>query len=265
MLFAGLDSGLGACSRRRRQLDGALLNRYGWLGALVSLRDLAVLAVLTGSILCASLFVCTEVNSQAEMSGILIGLPVAFVSRDAGRYTPQNFPRCYAVGNPWEDPMRLRWPAFLVSFSVVFASLLALVWAVGPGRRKSVLYPMRWLVVAPAAIAAFVGAAIAGVLSASLLDVWDEPLIGFLCATAVVLAVYWVAPDSKFTAATAALVLGAIVAWYFVAPPSQRPKYDPTTGITRGISTYQTIIFTYVGGMLALGACAAFARKRKHA
>lgn len=222
---------------------------------MVTSRDLAMLFVLTGSVLCASLFVCEEVNTFEEMADIRLGRPAAFVSVNMQRYTPLTFPQCFRIGSPWEDPMRVHWPALFGSFVIVFGSLLGIVWAAGPGHRQSVLYWMRWLALAPAVTAAFVGAGIAAVLATSILGAWEEAVAGFLCAVVVVWAAYVLAPKLKLATATAALLGGAVVAWHLVSPPSPRPEYDETSGITVGVPTYQSIVATYLGGVLCWVGC----------
>ena len=59
------------------------------------------------AIMVATLFVCVEVEDQEAMGDIELGLPIPFVALDARRYTPDVFPQCFALGSPWEDPMRL--------------------------------------------------------------------------------------------------------------------------------------------------------------
>ena len=228
---------------------------------MVTFRDLSVLLILTGSILCASLFVCTEVNSYEEMAGIRIGLPTAFLSLNAQRYTPLTFPQCFRVGSPWEDSMQVLWRSLSLNFVIVFGALLCIVWAAGPTRRCTVLYAMRWLMLPPAVTAAFIGAGVVGVLTAALANVWEEAVTGFLCAVAVVMSAYILAPKFKLATATAAFLVGAIVAWNLVSPPSPRPEFSENTGITLGIPTYQSILVTYVGGTLSWVACFMFARR----
>lgn len=226
------------------------------------LRNIAVLLVLAGSLLFASLFVCTEVNSYQEMASVRIGMPLAFLSVNAQKYTPLKFPQCIRVGSPWEIPMRVLWLPFLVNLFVVVGLLLGIVWAAGPRHRDRVLYAMSWLALPCAVMAVFIGAGIVGVLAAAVTGVWEEAVAGFFCAFAVVLAAYLLAPRFKLVTATAALLIGAVMAWHLVSPPSPRPEYDESTGVTSGIPTYQSIAATYTGGAMSWLVCFVLTQKR---
>lgn len=135
----------------------------------------------------------------------------------------------------------------------------------GTKYRQTVLGSMHWVAVPPLVIAALVAAGIVGVLAASLANVWEETVAGFLCTAAVVLTAYFSTPKFKLAAATIVMLSGAVLAWYWLSPPSLIPKYNPNTGITTGIPTYQSIIFTYVGGALSWVFCFLLARNsRRH-
>ncbi len=93
-------------------------------------KKLIALLILTGLIMGGSLLVCETVYNDEEMADIRLGYPVAFLSLNMQRYTPLEFPQCFRVGSPWEDPMQLLWPAFLLDVAVVFGGLLASAMAI---------------------------------------------------------------------------------------------------------------------------------------
>jgi hypothetical protein len=86
-----------------------------------------LLLCMTGILMGASLFKCKEVHSHAEMAEIRLGLPIPFLAVNMQRYTPLEYPQCFRVGSPWEDPMRMLWPAFLANLLIIFAALYGFV------------------------------------------------------------------------------------------------------------------------------------------
>lgn len=82
-----------------------------------------LLLCLAGILMGASLFKCKEVNSYEEMADIRLGLPIAFLAVNMQRYTPLEYPQCFRVGSPWEDPMRILWLEVAIDLALVFAAL----------------------------------------------------------------------------------------------------------------------------------------------
>jgi len=78
---------------------------------------------MTGLLMGASLFKCKEVHSYEEMADIRLGFPVAFLKVNMQRYTPLEYPQCFRVGSPWEDPMRIMWPAAILDLALILAAL----------------------------------------------------------------------------------------------------------------------------------------------
>jgi len=116
---------------------------------------------------------------------------------------------------------------------------------------------LRWTVLVPATATAFVAAGVAGSVLGSVLGVWGEPLIGAFTAGAFVAVPFWIAPSQRRLVATAALVVGAALAWRLVGPPSSYPEgygelaYQPT---------YLPIVATYVAGAVTWTGCVLLAR-----
>ena len=86
---------------------------------------LILLLLASGLIMGASLFKCRTVHSYEEMANIRLGWPIAFVSANLQRLTPLEYPQCFRVGSPWEDPMRVLWTSAALNGALIFASLLA--------------------------------------------------------------------------------------------------------------------------------------------
>ena len=118
-------------------------------------------------------------------------------------------------------------------------------------------HALRWTVLVPATATAFVAAGVVGSVLGSVLGVWGEPLIGALAAGVFVAVPFWIAPSQRRLVATAALAVGAALAWRLVGPPSSYPEgygdlaYQPT---------YLPIVATYVAGAVTWTGCALLAR-----
>jgi hypothetical protein len=89
------------------------------------------------AILIASLFYCQTVHSYDQMADIRIGWPFPFLSVKMQRYTPLVFPQCFRMGSPWEDPMRVLWPALALNATIIFGSLRAVAFVLRKVRRKA--------------------------------------------------------------------------------------------------------------------------------
>jgi hypothetical protein len=57
-----------------------------------------------------------SVDSQEELGSVRLGLPVAFISQDFSRYTPNLYPQEFNIGSPWEDPFHFIWGNLTLSF-----------------------------------------------------------------------------------------------------------------------------------------------------
>lgn len=85
-----------------------------------------VFATLALVLVGATLFIPKTVYSPAEQSAVALGYPFAFYIQDFSRYTPPSYPQSYRFGSPWEDPARILWDRFLMSyfFLLIFIILL---------------------------------------------------------------------------------------------------------------------------------------------
>jgi hypothetical protein len=95
-----------------------------------------VLLCLTGILMGASLFKCKQVHNYQEMANIQLGFPVPFLSVNMQRYTPMEYPQCFRVGSPWEDPMRVVWSGAAVDATLIFALLYAVAAVVSRAWRR---------------------------------------------------------------------------------------------------------------------------------
>jgi hypothetical protein len=97
-----------------------------------------ILLCVTLALMFASLLNCRMVHNYEEMADIRLGWPLPFLSVNMQRYTPLVFPQCFRVGSPWEDPMRVLWPAATINTAIIFGTLLILRSASRWMRRKGV-------------------------------------------------------------------------------------------------------------------------------
>lgn len=79
----------------------------------------------TAVIMAAALCKCSTVYSYDEMANVRLGWPVALFSANLQSYTPVEYPQCFRVGSPREDPMRVLWTWAALNGALIFASLLA--------------------------------------------------------------------------------------------------------------------------------------------
>ncbi len=77
------------------------------------------------AILIATLFIPKTVYNKDEMKNVELGYPIPFITQDFTRYDPP-FPYRYSFGSPWEDPYRVLWNNFLLSYVTVLLFLEAI-------------------------------------------------------------------------------------------------------------------------------------------
>src|SRR3954453_12430465 len=82
-----------------------------------------VLLCLTAILMGTSVFKCKSVHSYEEMAEIRLGLPIPFLFVNMQRYTPLEYPQCFRVGSPWQDPMRVAWSRAAIDAALIFALL----------------------------------------------------------------------------------------------------------------------------------------------
>ena len=70
-------------------------------------------------ILFGALFVPKVVYNEKDMEAVNLGYPVTFVTQDFTRLDSP-FPWKYSFGSPWEDPFKISWPNFLLSYLIIF-------------------------------------------------------------------------------------------------------------------------------------------------
>lgn len=111
--------------------------------------------------------------------------------------------------------------------------------------RKRAIYWVRWLLVPPAMLAAFIAVGLTGGIPCAILRFEAGlPAVAALCAFAWVLAAYFVAPSHKTRAAWAAWAVGAAAAWLIAGD-------GPFPGARRHL----VFLFACAGGLAALALC----------
>jgi hypothetical protein len=96
----------------------AFTARAGVGGLLTGLAAIALAAVL------GSAAIPQRIDSERELREVRFGHPVGFVAAEPWRYDPVAYPVTVAL-DPWEDVARLEPVRFAVSYTLVYAPLLA--------------------------------------------------------------------------------------------------------------------------------------------
>ena len=113
---------------RRSDRGGAARTSFvrpSWTLCKISLRLALILMT-------CSLFVCKEVRSPEELGRVALGLPIPFVTLDASRQAPAEYPHCLGFGNPHADTMRLRPLAAVADLALLTLALMVAVRLVRP-------------------------------------------------------------------------------------------------------------------------------------
>ena len=82
-----------------------------------------IIILVTAFILVSSLFVPKEVQNDTEMKSVSLGYPFPYFVQDFSRFTPLYFPQKFSFGSPWEDPAKILWVNFTLSFVSVLLTL----------------------------------------------------------------------------------------------------------------------------------------------
>jgi hypothetical protein len=112
---------------------------------------------------------------------------------------------------------------------------------------------LRWLLLVPATLLSVPASALVGATLAQVLDLWAEPMIGIVASAVFVALPYKLAPSGGLIVSGVALLVGALLAWWLIDPPSYYPEgyaersYQPT---------YLPIIGTYGAGLATWVLCA---------
>lgn len=70
-------------------------------------------------VLLGTLSIPKTVYNKSDMQAVQLGYPISFVMQDFTRLDPP-FPWKYNFGSPWEDPFKILWFNFLLSYLIVF-------------------------------------------------------------------------------------------------------------------------------------------------
>jgi hypothetical protein len=83
-----------------------------------------------------------------------------------------------------------------------------------------------------AVVGEFFASAVVGALIVARFSRWEEPFVGPLCATSVVVTTFWLAPAKKRTSGLIVLLLGILGAWALLRhssyPEGFSKAYQPT-------------------------------------
>ena len=83
-----------------------------------------------------------------------------------------------------------------------------------------------------AIVGAFFASAVVGAVIVARFSHWEEPFVGPLCATTVIVTAFWLAPTMKRTSGLIVLLLGILVAWALLRhsdyPEGYSRAYQPT-------------------------------------
>jgi len=123
-----------------------------------------------------------------------------------------------------------------------------------------VFYWGRWLSLIPLVVIAFFTVSLFTIFAADSRGIWYEPVVGVVASSVVVLVAFIVPPDMKILCATVALVLGAVVAWILIQPPST--NYSGVNNDQLNY-TYTSIIATYFSGAVSWCFCYFWHRRSK--
>jgi hypothetical protein len=114
-------------------------------------------------------------------------------------------------------------------------------------QNKPILNWVRWVCLPPALFAVFICLGLFLKILNSFLQLWFEPVGGFILAAAWVISAHLIAPARKSLASTAAFVFGSLLAWRLVGHtwyPENHPKAYQSTCIP--------FVLTIAGGLLGL-------------
>ena len=71
-------------------------------------------------IVIGTLSIPKTVYNKTDMQTVELGYPISFIIQDFTRLDPP-FPWEYNFGSPWEDPFRISWINFLLSYLIIFS------------------------------------------------------------------------------------------------------------------------------------------------
>lgn len=113
---------------------------------------------------------------------------------------------------------------------------------------------IRWLGLIPAIVFTFLVSALAASLAVRYMGYWDFPAVGFISASSVVLVTYLVSPRYKLWLVAVTFGVGAVFAWKLLVPS----WYPESYGLLAYQKSYVPIIYTILGGGLALMLCTVY-------
>ena len=113
----------------------------------------------------------------------------------------------------------------------------------------------RWLSLPLVVPAAFIVGFMFGGAASQALGMWEEPVVGFCAALAVVLAGHHAVPTHRFAVSVVLLLAGGVTAYRLIGrswyPEGYEKAYEPT---------YLPLLITFLGGLL--GVAYSFLRTR---
>ncbi len=76
-------------------------------------------AIVSLIILLGTLSIPKTVYDKTDMEAVKLGYPISFITQNFARFDPP-FPWKYNFGSPWEDPFKISWFSFLLSYLIIF-------------------------------------------------------------------------------------------------------------------------------------------------
>ena len=76
-------------------------------------------AIVSFIVVLSTLSIPKTVYNSKDKEAVKLGYPISFVTQNFTRYDPP-FPWRYSFGSPWEDPFRISWLNFLLSYLIIF-------------------------------------------------------------------------------------------------------------------------------------------------
>lgn len=100
------------------------------------LRSIGLLA-LSVAIVLLTLALPVDIANQAALADVRMGLPFAFLHQDFSGIDPPSFPWSVMFASPWEFPLSIHWPLFILNILLVFAVLFVIQSLIMRGKKSA--------------------------------------------------------------------------------------------------------------------------------
>jgi hypothetical protein len=95
------------------------------MGSQGFMKNIAAISIISVFVTLLSLFLPVKIYSSQGLSQVKLGFPLHFITQNY-HFTPEKYPTYISLSSPWESPIQVLFPSFILDLLILFTVLFAL-------------------------------------------------------------------------------------------------------------------------------------------